>query len=253
MKKILKIILFIIQGVLVFIVYGALTTASVKNIEKIILVEQFKNKAVYQEQLSTNTLKFYKVESNEQMPTFIRQNGEIYPGNIGDILVSVEASVLNPLVSNFVSFFAGGHAGLCVGEYKDNDIVVLNNNTIETSALDDTGDYCQVYTKDYWINKSIYKEVIGLRCNITYDQKMEVNSLACAYIEDPYNFTFLFDTINKSYCSDLISKIYKKVGINLNKDGFTTSIYDIIVSSDSYISYYHYYDNDGVRHIYYLG
>ena len=58
MKKILKIILFIIQGVLVFIVYGALTTASVKNIEKIVLVEQFKNKAVYQEQLSTNTLKF---------------------------------------------------------------------------------------------------------------------------------------------------------------------------------------------------
>ena len=105
MKKILKIILFIIQGVLVFIVYGALTTASVKNIEKIILVEQFKNKAVYQEQLSTNTLKFYKVESNEQMPAFIKQNGEIYPGNIGDILVSVEASVLNPLVSNFVSFF----------------------------------------------------------------------------------------------------------------------------------------------------
>ena len=77
MKKILKIILFIIQGVLVFIVYGALTTASVKNIEKIILVEQFKNKAVYQEQLSTNTLKFYKVESNEQMPAFIKQNVEI--------------------------------------------------------------------------------------------------------------------------------------------------------------------------------
>ena len=34
-----------------------------------------------------------------------------------------------------------------------------------------------------------------------------------------YNYAFIFDTVDKSYCSDLISKAYNRVGYNLNKDG----------------------------------
>ena len=61
----------------------------------------------------------------------------------------------------------------------------------------------------------------------------------------------MLDTVNKSYCTDVISKSYRKVGINLNKDGFITTNLDILCSGDLYISYYHYYKDD-VKYIYYL-
>jgi uncharacterized protein YycO len=68
----------------------------------------------------------------------------------------------------------------------------------------------------------------------------------------PYNYSFIFNTKKSIYCSDLVSRAAKPLGFNLNKDNGTTSIYDLIVSNDTYIFYYHYFDNEGVRHIYYL-
>ena len=58
---------------------------------------------------------------------------------------------------------------------------------------------------------------------------------------------------NAKYCSDLISSGFSYIGRNLNRDSSTTSIYDLIVSPETYISYYHYFDGNGVKHVYYLG
>ena len=66
------------------------------------------------------------------------------------------------------------------------------------------------------------------------------------------NYSFIFDTKNKSYCTDLVGKAYSEIGVNLNKDKLTTSVYDLLISSDTYISYYYCKDGNGVKHIYYL-
>ncbi|MGM9969706.1 MAG: YiiX/YebB-like N1pC/P60 family cysteine hydrolase [Anaeroplasma sp.] len=252
MKKILKVIFILFRSLLIFIVIGALSTACVKNTQKIILVEQFKSKGVYQEELSTNSIKYYKIESNEVLPAFTSYGKDALPGAPGDILVSTQATLINPFVSGFVSFFAGGHAAICGKNYQDYSILLNEYKSIESTGLNEGDNPTTIFDKSYWIYDDPFTEVIGLRVKMTEEQIDEVISLASSIIGDPYNYSFLFDTTNKSYCSDLVSKVYSYIGVDLNKDDFTTSIYDLIVSKDTYISYYHYFDNDGVKHIYYL-
>ena len=42
----------------------------------------------------------------------------------------------------------------------------------------------------------------------------------------------------KFYCSNLITHIYKKIGIELNEDHFLTTGSDIITNEQTYIIYY---------------
>lgn len=251
MRNYLKLILILLRSILIFILIGALSTACVKNIQKIVIVEEFKSRGVYQEDMSISNIKYYKVESNEDIPAYTVYNDKVLPGYEGDILVSTQA-VLNPLVNGFVSFFAGGHAAICAGNYRDQDINLDNYSSIEATGLYGGDNPALVLDRDYWSDDT-YNEVIALRVKMTKEQRKEIISLASSIIGDQYNFTYIFDTVNKSYCSDLVSKVYSYVGVDLNKDDFTTSIYDLIISKDSYISYYHYIDNDGIKHIYYLG
>lgn len=252
MRKYLKITLILLKSILIFVAIGAITTASVKNVYKMVLVEQFKNKGVYQEDISTEYVKFYKIESYEERPTYLKRNGNILPGGPGDILVSTEA-IVHPFVNGFISFFAGGHAAICLDDYSDFDIYADEYDSIEATGLEEGENLSTIFDRTYWSNNSVYDEVIALRVDMTDDELKEVLSSSTALIGDPYNFSFIFDLENKSYCSDIVSKSYDKIGVNLNKDEFSTSIYDLIISSDTYISYYHVYDSDGVKHIYYLG
>jgi hypothetical protein len=249
MRKILKIVLLILQSALIFIVIGATSSAITKNIQKIVLVEQFKSKGIYQEDISTSDLKFYRIESNEETKAFRYKNNQIYPGFHGDILVSTEATLINPLVSDFISFYAGGHAAICI-DYSDK-IKVEDNMTIEASGVNGD-DEAQLYKKNYWVSENIFSEVIGLRMNMDEKQKNTFVDNATNFLGYPYNYSFIFNTKKSVYCSDLVSRSAKTVGFNLNKDNGATTIYDLIVSSDTYIFYYHYIDNEDVKHIYYL-
>ena len=98
-----------------------------------------------------------------------------------------------------------------------------------------------------------FNTVIGLRVDMTEEEYEMVTSVIMSYLDDPYNSTFFFNTTNAKYCSDLISSGFSYIGRNLNRDSSTTSIYDLIVSPETYISYYHYFDGNGVKHVYYLG
>lgn len=249
----MKYIWIIIRSILIFIIIGALSTACVKNTQKVILVEQFKSKGVYQEDISTDEVKFYLIESDEILPAYINYNGIILPGVEGDILVSTQATLINPLVSGFISFFAGGHAAIVTDKYSDSDIYLDNTTSIESTGLNEGENPTTIFDRYYWTVDDPFTEVIGLRVKMTEEERKEIISLSSSIIGDPYNFSFLFDTVNKSYCSDLVSKVFNYIDKDLNKDDFTTSIYDLIVSNDTYISYYHYFDNEGVKHIYYLG
>lgn len=252
MKKVLKFCLILIRSIFIFIIIGAVSTASVKNVQKIVLVEEFKAKGVLQEDISTDYRKFYKIESDEEIPAFLELNNNIYPGYCGDVVCSVQ-SPLMPIVADIVTFFAGGHAAICMDNYEDNDIYLSKYKSIEATGLEPGENVSRVFSRNYWMDKNYYTEVICMRAKLTEEERDKVISTAGSLLGEPYNFTFLFDTENKTYCSDLISKIYAKVGLDLNKDDFTTSIYDLIISSDVYISFYSYYDSNNVLHIYYLG
>lgn len=249
MRKILKIVLLTLQSALIFITIGATSYAVTKNIQKMILVEQFKEKGVYNEEISSTYKKFYRIESNEESEAFRIYNNEVYPGVHGDILVSTEATLINEFISDFISFFAGGHAAICI-DYSDK-IKVENNMTIEASGVNGD-DSAQIFGKNYWVSPYIFDEVIGLRMDMTKQEKELFVEKAIGFIGYPYNYSFIFNTKNSVYCSDLISRSAKPLGFNLNKDNGTTTIYDLIVSNDTYIFYYHYIDNEGVKHIYYL-
>lgn len=249
MRKILKIVLLILQSALIFIVIGATSSAITKNIQKIILVENFKSKGVYQEDISTLDIKFYRIESDEEIKAFRAINNQIYPGFQGDILVSTDATLINPLISDFISFYAGGHAAVCV-DYSDT-FDVKENMTVEASGVNGS-DEAQLFDKSYWVSEKIFSEVIGLRMDMDDKQKDEFVNNSLKFLGYPYNYSFIFNIKKTVYCSDLVSRASKPLGFNLNKDNGTTSIYDLIVSSDTYIFYYHYIDNEGVKYIYYL-
>ena len=103
------------------------------------------------------------------------------------------------------------------------------------------------------MNNKYFNTVIGLRVDMTEEEYEKVTSVIMSYLGDPYNSSFFFNTTNTKYCSDLISSGFSYIGRNLNRDSSTTSIFDLIVSPDTYISYYHYFDGSGVKHVYYLG
>ncbi len=255
MKKLVYYILASIEAILLFIVVGAVTTAIAKHIQSAYLIQQFKKQGIYQEDLSTSSVKVYTIQSKETLKTYQLVNGEYYPGNTGDIILSLSSEMEIPFVHGFVSFFAGGHAALVLGEYQDHNTQtsqVDSFKVMEATGLNETDNYAEIASKSYWVSEDKYKEVICVRPKMTEEQRKMILVNAMAMEKDPYNYSFLFDTKNKSYCSDLISKTFDTVGINLNKDSFTTSIYDLLISNETYISYYHYYDSEGVKHVYYL-
>lgn len=251
MKKYLKLLLFLLQSFLIFIIIGALITSIEKHIQTNIKLNNFINQGIYQEDISTEKVKYYLVPGNEKKQTF--DFSSKLPGVKGDILVSTEASLGFPLVSDFVSYFAGGHAALSTGVYRDFDINTSSTSTIEATGMDiNNSDSAILQKSASWVYDNYFDSVIGLRVDMTDEQIDEVLSLATSLVGDPYNYSFIFNTEKTSYCTDLISKCFKKVGFNLNKDGGTNSIYDFIVSNETYIYYYHYFKDD-VKYIYYLG
>ena len=253
MRKIIKIVLKICRFILLFILVTGITTAIGKNIYSEILINQFKSKGVYQSELSTDTIKVYHIESEEDRPTIIIKNEQITPGNTGDILISLDLKLENDLVGAVVSFFAGGHAGLVLGDYTDKQGSADDNFLLESTGFGSQTDSF-IFDKNYWYEDSVtpFTEVIALRVKTTEEDRKRVLAKAMAMMGEPYNYSFIFNTKEKSYCTDIICKVYSELGINLNKDRLTTSVYDLLISSDTYISYYYYKDSNGIKHFYYL-
>lgn len=252
MRNFVKKVLFCISTILIFIVLGWMANTITQHIISDIRIENFKNKGVYQEELSSSSVKFYKIETGEELG-YTKVNEKIYPGAKADVLVAKKSNIGIPFVEEFITFFAGGHSSLATGNYADYSVNVKPSDSIEATGLEGGENLSRVTDRYYWTSQYTYDEVIVVRGN-NMDEKMkdEVVSNCFSLLGDPYNYSFTFDIVNKSYCSDLISKSFKSVGIDFNKNGFWTTIYDLLVSSDCHISYYHYY-KDNVKYIYYVG
>lgn len=290
MKKVLSVLLFLILGA-IFYSFGLSTYENIMADKKI---AAFINAAIYDEELSTEERKFYYVKSNnpDENPAFTIESGRLYPGYLGDILVSQESPFPSvAVVHQFISYYFGGHAALV---FEDNFVIDMagylsegekisdyifhkvkydedghsNNDHLKSATPSITQNYFGVknfrteddYYSKYW--RGYYRDkFIGLRVNTTNEvREAATNNAFELYLNNvPYNYLFWLDTKEKYYCSDFVVRVYESVLdengkkiVNLNNDGFIVSINDIILSQDIYISYYFEVDKNGVEHIYYL-
>lgn len=248
MKKILCLIL---SFVLSFIVYATINS-TVENIESFKIIENFIKDAKLVEEKSTSTIKFYEVKSDFELdsPTYYYSNGIYYPGGVGDILLTKKPAITIPLIYEGIKFYIGGHAAISGFSYEDQNKNIYVNEAIEVTGF---GNYTLVRdeSKSSW-NNSYYDEIFAMRVNTSLDNRFKAFNRAISYFDEPYNYSFIFDVFNRKYCSDLVSQSYDYVDIHLNYDGIATTIYDLMVNKNVYMTYYSKVDDNKIRHIYAL-
>lgn len=254
MKKIFRYTWIFLRSILILLALWAIMNSSVKNIESTIKIEQFKSQGIYEPEKSSSFIKYYRVPVSDpnEAPAYHAEGNLVLPGSPGDVIVSLTSSINIPVIRDIISFYAGGHAALCTDDYCDYFGSSNTSTIIEAPGVDDYPCPARVSSIYYWTTPNLFSSSLVLRVKMTDREKTEVLSYAQTIVGDPYNYSFLFDTTNKSYCSDLVSKSFKKINKNLNKDSFSTTIQDLVISDETYITFYQYFEND-VRYIYYLG
>lgn len=251
-KRQLKIILFILITILSSIFIGITLSSIVENIYLSVEIEQFMDKGVLQEDISDSSTKYYKVSRETWMSdddVFVETDGRVTYGNSGDIICTLDSYAGNyQITHDLVEFYFGGHAASVCYTETYNNASYTNNYCIESHYNNGV----QKAYSGYWTREYARDQIIVLRVKATDDEKREAFHNLCDCIGKKYNHKYIFDTKNSYYCSDLISRAWQKVGIDLNYDGFYCSIQDMICSDKTYISMYKIY-KDNVAYIYYLG
>lgn len=279
MKKVLNVLLVIIIGA----IFYSLGISVYENAKVDKMIAEFKKAGVLNEEKSTETRKYYEVESKIRLDeeTYIEIENEFFMGNIGDILVTRESPFPNlPFIHQFVSYYFGGHAAMVTAPDELTEIAGFPDKgesipqyVFHQVKYDEEGNPNHNFTggvlqtpSNYFIRKysdgTYYRnKSIGLRVKSTADERRE----AVEYINELrrknviYNYMFWLDTKEKYYCTDLMSRTYQslvdengKQKFSLNDDGFITSVNDLILSKDTMISTYFEVDKKGVEHVYYL-
>lgn len=208
-------------------------------------------------------------------------------GQNGDIFLSQESPFPSvPVIHQFVSYYFGGHAAIkndsnhfieAVG-FPNEDETLWDIITHPGNEPHDFSVTINKNTSNYWLNPvyrsssnedypyfgSYYrKKFIGVRVKDVTEEQI---SGAVAYAEEKvdknlYNFLFFLDMKYKFYCTDLVSRAYQDVMVEskhqkkyakaLNDDRFITSVNDIVLSRDTYMTFYIEIKDD-ITHIYYL-
>ncbi|MDD2575023.1 MAG: hypothetical protein PHD47_00985 [Acholeplasmataceae bacterium] len=280
-KKGAKTFLILFVGFLLFLT-GQTAAEWVKVQQEI---KTFTSRGVLREDISTETIKYYQVSRETYYPDEFERspfyNNDLrYPGAEGDILVTRQSPFANkPGIYDFVTFYFGGHAAY-VGEENilfETSGILSPGDSIFKTIFQGSDSTVASMASNYWLNPnfrnvndptynafgSYYrKEFIGLRVKeVTSEEITEVNEFMnhVVDIEAQYNFFFVFNTQNRYYCTDLISRGFGTITnsngnqkYNLNSDLVATTVNDLILSDDTYISFYVRTDKNNVKHIYFI-
>lgn len=225
-------------------------------------------------------------ELNDSRSVFYDESRK-YLGQTGDIFMSQDSPFPDQFfIHQFISYYFGGHAAIknetnqfieAVG-FPDSDETLWDIISHDGSLPHDYSVTVNKTSSNYFLNPryrpegseffeyfgSYYrKDFIGMR--VKDISESQING-AVAYADDKvdkslYNFLFFLDMEYKYYCTDLVSRAYQDVMVPedeqknyskaLNDDGFITSVNDIILSEQTYISFYVEIIDD-IVHIYYL-
>lgn len=256
MKK--RLFLFTIKTIVIAFLLWAVMSTSIENVDIRTQIKEFMKKGVYNEDISYDDLKYYVVPREtwqEDIDSFTVVNGKKYPGSSGDMLVGLRSAIKDiPLIDPFITYFFGGHASLCAYEYDDHENTILKSDCIETAGMNEHYEDNVVSSSDrqFWMNNEYRNSVIGLRVHSSEEQRKIAVNHAISLFGDFYNYSFIFNTKNTHYCSDIMSKAWLRAGINLNHDLVATTVLDLIVAPETYLFMYKYVDSQNVTHIYYI-
>ncbi len=209
-------------------------------------------------------------------------------GKDGDVLMTWDSPFpYIPVFHQFMTYYFGGHAALksedlgyleATGFPNSNqsliDIILTPGNepheygnvTAHIISYDIWTDpnYRTESDESYNAYGSYYRErFFGVRVK---NVNQEMIDQVINYAEEKtgqaiYNFLFFLDMQYKYYCTDYISRSYQSVMVPeeeqrmyanaLNDDGFITSVNDILLSKDTYLTFY-VEIKDNIFNVYYL-
>ncbi len=245
MYKIVKVIYVSIT--LLFSVLAILTVdAVVENIKVDNLLKNFVDNAVKVNEVGRFV--FYEVEIEEELTTSsitISDSGVPNASTPGDIFVLRESVIdFIPYSAEFITFYFGGHAGMVYDE----------KTILETTGMEpNPEDNCVIEYRNNIFYRPEQVDVVGLRVKASDEEVKKAVDYAYSTIGEKYNYSFVFNRKNTYYCTDLITRSYGKEGnlnFNLDEDGIAVSCNDLILASDTFITYYMIY-KDGYKHLYY--
>ena len=241
---------------------------------------------VYQTRVYHKVSRETSYELNDTRSVFTDDTRKLL-GQKGDIFLSQQSPFpQTPIIHPWISYNFGGHAAIHNGNnrfieavgFPQADETILDFIFHPGNEPHNFSATVNVTSSNYWLNPNFRSEFspdykyygnyyrpkfIGLRVkDVTQDQ---IDG-AVAYANDKvdfnlYNFTFAIDLEYKFYCTDLVSRAYQSVLIEpenqrnyaraLNDDRFVTTVNDMILSKDSYLTFY-VEIIDEIIHIYYL-
>lgn len=293
LKKTIKIIgIFILFGIFYSFGYSAYENIRVNQMIKSFKNRaDFETEVILFNGYETYKRRYYKVsretlEENDNLNVFTDELKHNI-GQKGDIYVTKQSPFPHIIgVHQLMSFYAGGHAAIMDGKgyviestgYPENFETFIGIIKDDGSNKNNYINTVDVVSNDYWLNRAkpsddkklfyqrYYRsEFIGLRIkNLDQDKLDQFVDNAYQKYEDNrlYNFLFFLDMEYKYYCTDLISRAYSEIfgeakgyAKRLNDDGFITTVHDLILSKETYISMYFELtkENDEIiENIYYL-
>ena len=204
-------------------------------------------------------------------------------GNYGDVLLTRQSAFKDlPFIHQFVSYYFGGHASFINddgGIYETTGVNVDFQTMIDSVFIDPNNHplqnvSIQKLNGNYWLDKitttqysPFYRtEVMSVRVkDVTLNQIQTARDFLEYHYQNRtlYNYLFWLNMKDRFYCSDLISRAYqssfydeneqREYSRTLNYDGFITSINDIILAQETYLTSYIKIDtNHHIVNIYYL-
>lgn len=204
-------------------------------------------------------------------------------GQFGDILLTRQSAFKNiPIIHQFISYYFGGHSAFRdenAGLYETTGMNVSwdtffaaiknkgYNSGVENASI-------QHLSFNYWFDRTnntqyapFYREeMMSVRIKyVTLEQIQAAQQYLDYQVSNHslYNFLYWLDMDQKHYCTDLMSRAYqsafyeadqqKKYARSLNDDGFITSVNDILLAKQTYLTSYVTVDHESETfNLYYL-
>ncbi len=244
----IKLIKVVMTSVLIILSLASILTvdATLENINVNSQIQKFMDNG--KEVATHGRFTFYEVIIEEELRTpsiEFTSSGNPYVSTPGDIFVLRESLFTYlPMAAEFITFYFGGHAGIVYDE----------DTIIETTGMEVVSDQNKVIT---YRNNILFRpekvETVGLRVKASDDEVKKAVDFSYNTVDSLYNYSFIFGRKDKFYCTDLISRSFgQEAGLDfkLDEDGIAVSCNDLIVSDDTFITYYMRYEGYD-KHLYY--
>ena len=268
--EIIYTVFLFLAAIFVFCLMYIIADATINGIKAVTRVKDF----ISQESIDTEyenygyKVVFHKIQTDRDLGgdtiadpnMFMDDPYDMYLGEVGDYFVMPISTISKlGILKSAMCYMFGGHAGIIGKDELDNPILI--------EAMGGTEEEMYVYYHDSSFDVDLFlpeqRSVIGFRVNnISMEEREKAYQYSLEQVGKKYNYLFVINELNKIfksncyYCSDLVSRSFSyENGLNYHIDSYNpiyVSTFDLAASSDSYITFFKYIDQDDVIHVYYL-